>query len=331
MSAKSARRRSPPVVIWFVLGIVAIATLFSATLALFAWYEARQVQMLQAEVDALQAERKTSETEMIALQSTATAMEGRLTTLEENDLDQQLALLQATVETANDSQQIADLQASLAEIQARVDRFQIALDGLSTRIETLQRTYNPAGKALPAEVRLAVARQKQGHSLSCESSAASMAAQYLGVDLSEAEVLAALPLDDNPYLGFRGNVDGPPGGIEDYGVYAGPILEILNNWGLQAHSIEGGLGGIKAAIARGNPVIAWVTYDCLARTPVEAIIDGETVTLVPYQHAVVVSGYNDEGVWANDPWDGLEDFYPTQDFVRALGYFGDMAIEVAAP
>jgi len=36
-------------------------------------------------------------------------------------------------------------------------------------------------------------------------------------------------------------------------------------------------------------------------------------------------------VWANDPWDGQEDFYANADLERALGYFGDMAIEVGPP
>jgi hypothetical protein len=38
-----------------------------------------------------------------------------------------------------------------------------------------------------------------------------------------------------------------------------------------------------------------------------------------------------QGVWANDPWDGKEDYYTMSDFQRALSYFGDMAIEVAGP
>jgi hypothetical protein len=46
---------------------------------------------------------------------------------------------------------------------------------------------------------------------------------------------------------------------------------------------------------------------------------------------VVVTGYEADGVWANDPWDGKEDFYPTADFERAMGYFGEMAVEVASP
>ena len=158
-----------------------------------------------------------------------------------------------------------------------------------------------------------------------------MAAQYHGSNLSEADVLAALPYNDNPNIGFRGNIDGPTGGIQDYGVYAGPILEVLNNHGLQAWPVRGGVAGIRAAVARGNPVIAWVTYDCLPSTPVETTINGETVALVPNQHVVVVTGYNADGVWANDPWDGQQDFYTVADLERAMAYFDDMAIEIAAP
>jgi uncharacterized protein YvpB len=158
-----------------------------------------------------------------------------------------------------------------------------------------------------------------------------MVAGYHGFGVSETEVLAALPLNDNPNLGFRGNVDGPTGGTEDYGVYAQPIMAVLNSRGLQARRIAGGLEGIKAAIARSNPVIAWVTYNCLYSTPSTVTIDGAAVTLVPNQHVVVVTGYNADGVWANDPWDGKEDYYTNADFERAMGYFGNMALEVAGP
>jgi uncharacterized protein YvpB len=114
-------------------------------------------------------------------------------------------------------------------------------------------------------------------------------------------------------------------------VYAGPILEILNARGLQARTVTDGVEGIKSAIVRGNPVIAWVTYDCQPSIPTTKEIDGQEVTLVPNQHVVVVTGFNAEGVWANDPWDGQEDFYQMGDLQRAMSYFGDMAIEIAAP
>lgn len=308
MSWSTPARRSPPAVIWLLLGILAATTLVSVVASVVLWQKTAQVEALQAELAALRAQQQARETQLLSLQDTATSLANRLTTLEASDPAQQLAAL-----------------------QAKVIGFQGTLDELAARMEALESPTSTAGEVLPAEVRLNVPRQRQSHNLSCESSASSMVAQYHGLVLTEAEMLLALPRNDNPYLGFRGSIDGLPGGIEDYGVYAGPILAILNSRGLRAWAVDGGLAGIKAAIVRGNPLIAWVTYNCQASAPVETAIGGETVTLVPYQHVVVVTGYNADGVWANDPWDGQEDFYPTADFERAMSYFGDMAIEVAAP
>jgi uncharacterized protein YvpB/uncharacterized coiled-coil protein SlyX len=292
-------------------------------IAAITWQRTQQVQALAADVAALQGERQALGGQLAVLEGTANTIERRLTALEAN----------TTAQPPEDwSREMESLQASLAELQATVSSLQAAVDDLTGELGDLKHpSGEEAPESLPTQARLAVARQRQSHSLSCESSAAAMAAQYQGVPLSEVDVLAALPLDDNPHLGFRGNVDGPTGDIEDYGVYAGPIMSILNSQGLPAWPVEDGLKGIKAAIARGNPVLVWVTYNCQPSTPRDVTINGGTVTLVPWQHVVVVVGYSPEGFWANDPYDGQEDFYPAVDFERAMAYFGDMAVEVAAP
>ncbi len=252
----------------------------------------------------------------------------------------EVAALRAELEQTNG--RLATVENRLPEVDSMAGllaAMQTTLSALQADVAALRRGANAAAAAdggqspavLPPEVRLTVARQTQAHSLSCESSAASMAVQYHGVSLGEEEVLVALPRNPNPHLGFRGQVDGSPGSLDDYGVYAGPVLAVLNSRGIEATPVVGGLNGIKAALARGNPVIAWVTYNCLVSTPVSVDVDGRSVSLVPYQHAVVVTGYNGEGVWANDPYDGQEDFYGIADFERALGYFDEMAIEVAGP
>jgi uncharacterized protein YvpB len=301
-------------------------------LGLLAWHYSEQAAALQAQVGALHTDRIATEARLTALQETATVLEDRLATLEANDPAQQIAALQSALAAASGSEELIAVQSSLTELQDRVTGFQASLDTLSARMD-VEGTSAPAWDqtSLPPAARLEVARQKQSHNLSCESSAASMVAQYFGLDLTESEVLALLPRNDNPHLGFRGNVDGPTGGIQDYGVYAGPVMDILNGQGLKATYVEGGLAGIKEAIARGNPVIAWVTYNCLPSIPTEATIEGAKVTLVPNQHVVVVIAYSSEGVYANDPWDGQEDFYPSAEFEEAMAYFGDMAIEVAVP
>ena len=305
------RRRRFSIGLWLLIGLLVVGAVALGAVGQWAWQRSLQA----AREDAAKAE-------LSALRAELEQTNGRLATLEGR-----LAGLEA-----------ADISTQLAAVQTGLDGLRGDVAGLAQAVQALQPAGEPAGSrageapaSLPPEVHLQVARQSQSHSLSCESSASSMAAQYHGVSLSEAEIAAALPRNDNPHLGFRGNIDGPTGGIEDYGVYAEPIAAVLNSHGLRASPLQGGLDGILAALARGNPVIAWVTYNCIASTPVTLNIDGQPVVLVPWQHAVVVTGYNGEGVWANDPYDGREDFYARADFARALAYFGDMAIEVAKP
>jgi uncharacterized protein YvpB len=328
MNPRETRHRSAPAFAWLLLGVIALVLFVIGFLGLLVWHQNQQVMALRADLAEL---RDASEARLAALGGTAEALEKRLGVVEANDPAQQLAALQSAADLANSPQQIADLRASLADFQIAMNQVQDGLDDVAARLESLESGGDDPETVLPPELRLPVPRYQQSHNLSCESSAASMAANYLGVPLSEAEVLAALPLNANPHLGFRGSVDGPTGSLEDYGVYAKPIQDVLGDRGLRTELVEGGLPGIKSAVARGNPVIAWITYDCQPRTPTTVTIDGQPVTLVPYQHAVVITGYNSEGVWANDPWDGLEDFYSEADLERALSYFDNMAIEVSLP
>ncbi len=182
----------------------------------------------------------------------------------------------------------------------------------------------------PVEVKLDVPRYKQAHSLTCEAASASMVANFYGVSLSEEEVSKALPRNENPHLGFRGRLDGVPGGLTDYGVYAEPIGEVLAANGLEVTYVQDGLEGIKKALDRKHPVIAWVTYRLRVQQPVKITLStGQEVKMVNYEHAVVVTGYNQEGFWVNDPYNGWEYLYKSADFARSFGYLDSMALEVA--
>lgn len=330
MNRRPAPQRPSPFFALLLLGGAVVAIAAIALVGLWAWQRASEIQALHLEVITLHRAHQQAQEQVAALQATASALEQGLTDLQAENPTAQEDPAPASGVAAGEEQAL-ELQSSLQELSTRLDRLESSLHDVVGRLQALEGTAGLPPEPMPAQARLSVAAQKQSRNLSCESSAAAMTAQYHGVSLTEADVLAALPRADNPYLGFRGSVDGPPGGIEDYGVYAGPILDVLEATGLRAALVEGGLEGIKAAIARGHPVIAWITYDCQHSTPVTRTVEGQVVSLVPYQHVVVVTGYSAKGVWANDPWDGREEFYPAADFVRALAYFDDMAIEVAAP
>jgi len=60
-----------------------------------------------------------------------------------------------------------------------------------------------------------------------------------------------------------------------------------------------------------------------------ALSTGQEVKMVNYAHTVVVTGYNQEGLWVNDPYDGQEYLYKSTSFARSFGYLDNMALEVA--
>ncbi len=334
MSLSRDRRRSSQLFPWLAAGIIITALSTCLALAIWTYLQEDDLRELRATVVAQQQASGTQEVQLFTLQGTAVAMEGQLAALEDSTQSQGTAASGSAVGSDAPLQGIEELEAAVADVRTELEDLRSLLNVVMDRMDSEvsmagSSSVDESPPSLPQTAQLSVARQQQGHNLSCESSAASMVAQYYGVPLSEEQVLALLPSNSNPHLGFRGNVDGPTGGIVDYGVYAQPIADILNAHGLQARLVSGGLEEIKSAITAGNPIIAWVTYNCMASTPTTMLIDGQNVTLVPNQHTVVVTGFNANGVWANDPWDGQEDFYPTSDFVRAMRYFGNMAIEVA--
>jgi uncharacterized protein YvpB len=331
VSTRTARRRTSQLLPWVAAGIAAITISSCLALTVWTWLQEDEIKSLRASLKAQQQEHSTAEARIITLQGTATAFEERLAVLGADARPEGSAVLDTPTENGDPLQKVEDLQLAVANVQLEVDDIQSVLSDVIVRMDSLAPTSEGPTQTVPLTARLSVARQQQSHNLSCESSAASMVAQYHGVQLSEEEVLASLPASDNPHLGFRGHVDGPTGSIVDYGVYAEPISDILKARGLQVRTVADGMEGIRAAIARGNPVIAWVTYNCEPSTPTTELVDGQEVTLVPNQHVVVVTGFNTEGVWANDPWDGQEDFYRLGEFKRAMGYFGNMAIEIASP
>lgn len=309
-----AKQRSvlPPQILTISLIVLVASALLATLLIASMLYSARkdsEVGDLRAEIEALRKEQYLTQRDIAALTDKVESLEKVVS-----------------------SQVIRSVTALGTDIEAlRRDQTAIRseIEKLASDMESLKNTKLEE-KTCPVEVKLDAPRYKQAHSLTCEASAASMVANFHGVSLSEEEIIKALPRDENPDLGFRGRLDGAPGGLADYGVYANPIRKILIANGLEATYVEDGLEGIKRALDRKHPVIAWVTYRLWVQEPVEITLStGQKVKMVNYEHTVVITGYNQEGFWVNDPYDGQEYFYRSTDFARAFGYLDNMALEVA--
>ena len=140
----------------------------------------------------------------------------------------------------------------------------------------------------------------QTYNLSCESRSAVDWARFFGKDITEQEFLDALPRSDNPQLGFVGSPYGMPGQTPpySYGVHAQPVAGLLRAYGLSAQDVYNFSDEeIMLEIAEGRPVIAWVISSTLPGWGFEYYPEeGDPVLVAPYEHTVIVFGYDSGGV-----------------------------------
>jgi len=138
----------------------------------------------------------------------------------------------------------------------------------------------------------------------------------LGKAPSEKELIACMPRDPNPNLGFRGDPAGRnrlangSADWDDYGVYAPAVAAALNK------CILGPAGGrfkalassgttyerVSESILEGYPVIVWVTKRQVAETTKVDTVQGP-VQLVLGEHVWVVVGFHADGTFeVHDPF-----------------------------
>lgn len=187
----------------------------------------------------------------------------------------------------------------------------------------------PATASVPDSYRIKnVPIYAQQHNLSCEYSAARMVTAYWGKAVSESQFIRNIPVNANPHLGFRGNIDGSGGWINDYGIYAEPIANYLSTQGFNTRVFYGDVNALKQEISQGHPVMVWVTIALLYATPRQVTINGASVALVPGEHSVVITGYDTSGVYVNGPAEGVRTWFSWSDFLRTWSYFDQMALVI---
>ncbi|MGI8824160.1 MAG: C39 family peptidase [Chloroflexota bacterium] len=174
---------------------------------------------------------------------------------------------------------------------------------------------------------------RQQRPLTCEASAASMGTR---ARIGESRLMAMMSRNPNPNLGFRGNPDGFQGQtLVDYGVYAKPLHQALLRFGYQSDVIDYGSDWLlRSYLNRGWPVVAWMTYQLQHAVPRLAEANGVQFFLVPHEHAILIVGYDNASILANDPWTAQLVRYGWKSFNRSWGLFGNMALALqpcAAP
>ncbi|NLC30278.1 MAG: hypothetical protein GX773_07445, partial [Chloroflexi bacterium] len=169
----------------------------------------------------------------------------------------------------------------------------------------------------------------QSYELGCEASAAVDWAGFFGLAIYEYTFQTALPLSDNPNFGFVGEVTTDAWGQIPpyaYGVHAGPIADLLVEFGLPAKAVSAyTLDEIKEKLSDDKPIIVWVIGNMEYSEPLKYIDkEGRTAIVAPYEHVVILTGYNQTHLrYMNNG-----KFYdtPIEVFLNSWAVLGNMAV-----
>lgn len=168
----------------------------------------------------------------------------------------------------------------------------------------------------------------QSLALSCEARSATDWARFFGYKINEVEFQHALSKTDNPETGFVGNPNDVWGMIppSSYGVHAGPVADLLHNFGVPARAYRDlGFDDIRREIAEGRPVIVWVVGGVWEGEGVEyTASDGQTTIVAANEHTVMVAGYTLDGVLIQDG--GYRYYVTVSRFRDSWRVLGNMAI-----
>ncbi len=187
---------------------------------------------------------------------------------------------------------------------------------------------------LPLSYELSIVPRKQVFNLSCEfAAAAAIIYQYNNDDffapqnelLAEKALIAKVPASLNPNIGIRmgknatesadtlfQNLNEKFGGVEYYGIHAPPFIDVFAEYKLVAKPIRT-ITQIKNAIFSGHMVMAWIQlgYGKTSQQAMREVWQIKDIALsygktpvVEGEHAIVIYGYDQAGIFAMDPAKG---------------------------
>ncbi len=172
----------------------------------------------------------------------------------------------------------------------------------------------------------------------CEAVVATMLLNWAGVPVSKEEVADALPLGELPYVNDDGALIGSnPKDVfvgspyeVGYGIYHKPIADMLDQW-LPGRVKD--LSGIAfedllTIVSQGKPAMIWAT-EHMDIPYLEMEWQDEKGQLVEWyqpEHALLLTGWDDDYAYMNDPMTGKQESYALSDFKTVWEQMGSQAI-----
>ncbi len=178
----------------------------------------------------------------------------------------------------------------------------------------------------------------------CEVTSLAMLLQFHNIKVTKMELAEKVKKDETPYLNKDGVIHfGDPnnGFVGDmyninnpgYGVYHEPIHQLAKEYvGERAVDLTGNqFNSVIELISKGEPVlvITNITYKPL---PESDFTSWQTphgpIDITMKLHAVLVTGFDKESIYFNDPYNGTQKSAPKQEFVSAWEQMGKQAIAI---
>ncbi|MGY0692101.1 C39 family peptidase [Virgibacillus sp. FSP13] len=173
----------------------------------------------------------------------------------------------------------------------------------------------------------------------CEATALAMLLNWGGQLVSKFDVVDKLPkgekvkLIDGGWYGANPNkqfVGDPYSDDGSFGVFEKPILATIEKFMPEIGiNLTGQDFDMLLDIVRsGKPVMAWTTIEQNETFHSKTWIDdsGNTIEWYRYEHAVVITGFNDDHIIVNDPYTGREEHYDRRLFERNWASMGKRAV-----
>ncbi len=186
--------------------------------------------------------------------------------------------------------------------------------------------------------------QREEFPTGCESVCAAMALQYAGVDMDPGTFIDRfLPTGQAPYYdetGTRRGCDprkafpGDPRSESGWGCYAPVIAKALEQaagGGFQVKELENmPLESLcEEYVDQGVPVLLWVTIDMAPPVRDETWLlegTGEAFTWIYPMHCALLTGYDGDSYYFNDPLAGKNTAYPKTAVETAYAGMGSQAV-----
>ncbi|KAB8131480.1 peptidase C39 [Gracilibacillus oryzae] len=206
---------------------------------------------------------------------------------------------------------------------------------------------NSLHRKLKPEIKLEAPVIKQFPELprGCEVTSLTMLLQYHDIDTDKLTLAKELKRDNTPYEKKNGIIyfgDPNTGFVGDMysfhqpglGVYHQPLYELAKHYaGENAIDLTGqSFQSMMASVSSGEPVLAItnITYQPL---PASSFQIWQTpngpVKITKKLHAVLVTGYDHNFIYFNDPYDGKQKKAPKQAFIAAWEQMGKQAISIS--